>query len=122
MKEIYQEWTNSYGEKQVYFSNDFALAELLNNEVVFLGTAFLGGDTQINVVINNLFEFGSVHIEPIKFQEIKTVYEYWKKDPRFGPAIFVIEKNKMRPYRGTFDRIKRDEFWDIETICQEFKK
>ena len=109
---------------EVKFEEEMALALLLINGVVFLNSNWWE-DTwpdeakktfSINVNTNDVFAWGCADAEGLKFDELQEVYDYWKKDPLHGTAIWAIKKHSMLPQKPIYDRIQKGGIWDLDKM------
>ena len=122
-----EDGTKKYPDKpdvELKFEEDYALAHLLINDVVFLNSNWWKDSWpdeakkafSINVNTNDVFAWGCADAESIKFEELQEVYDYWKKDPSWGTAVWAIKKHNMMPQKPVYDYIMKGGIWDLDSM------
>lgn len=74
----------------------------------------------VHVNCNDVFAWGAADAENITYHELQDLYEHYKKDPNWGPAIWCIKKRKMKPQKPVEDSIIKLGIWDLKEIYKEF--
>lgn len=109
------------GELKTDFEENDVLALLLSEGIVFLNNHWWREDFteeqkqlfSISVNINDVFGPGA-DAEEIGYNELEELFNYWEKDPEYGPLIFVAKKRKMLPMKFWCDKINKIGVWNIE--------
>jgi hypothetical protein len=99
------EWQSEWGDKEVVFEKEKAVALLLINDVIFLNTNHWEKDwpeearkaTAILVNCNDIFAWGCADAERISFYDIKKLYDLWKQYPVWGPALWCMIQRREMP-------------------------
>lgn len=126
-KYLKEDGSKQYPDKpdvEIMFEEELALAHLLINEVVFLNSYWWkeGWPEEakeafsINVNTNDVFAWGCADAESISFDELQEVYDYWKKDPRWGTAVWAIKKNNLMPQKPIYNDIQKAGLWDLDSM------
>lgn len=119
------EWGKDFPDKpatEEVFEDDKALAHLLINGVVFINNGWWLKENwpkdaiTIHVNCNDIFAWGCADSEDLLHDEIKDLYEHWRKDDCWGPAIWCIKKRQMRPQKPVEKAIREHGVWDLDTI------
>lgn len=139
------EWTMDWGEdyKEKYsskangpkeryeqkFEEEQALALFLINEVIFLNTHWWGHDDwpeeakntiRLLVNCNDVFMWACSDSEDIQLHELKDLYQFFKKDPAWGPAVWCICKRKEMPQPPVEARIRELGIWNFEELIEQY--
>jgi hypothetical protein len=110
-----------------YEEPEYKLAHLLAKEVVFTNNGWWFKEenkpwqedyTTLHVNCNDVFAWGAADAENITFSEISELYEIWKKDEVWGPAIWCVKKRKMIPQDPVVKLIKDAGIWDLDEILK----
>lgn len=110
-----------------HFCDNSALAILLIKEVVFINSFWWKKEwpdeakksLAICVNCNDTFYYASADAETATYDDIKDLYQHWKKDPIYGSTVWCIKKRKQRCLEFHYNRIKEKNIWDIEKIYKE---
>lgn len=128
--------------KEMIFESTMALAHLLLNEVVFLNSNWwMHFETDIkdskwalkprsdarwtkeesrmisvNVNCNDVFAWGCADSETLPYDQIKTLYQMWKKDPEWGPAVWCMIQRKFMPQKPVEDAIRKAGIWNLDEM------
>jgi len=110
------------------FNEELALASLLMNDAVSLNQHWWEENWPeearmtfaISVNCNDIFAWGCADGEDIKYQDLRSVYEYWSKDPDWGIAVWCIVKRREMPQRPVEQRIRDAGLWDMDALKAEF--
>jgi hypothetical protein len=145
------EWVmpwSKYGGKQdgskadeLIFEEEYALAHMLINEVVFLNSHWwrfksLGtwnDETKrydfepktdarwtkeeselisVSVNCNDIFAWGCADAEDLPYAEIENLYRLWRADPAWGVAKWCAIRRKLQPQGPVIDAMKKAGSWD----------
>ena len=118
------EWSfkKQNGTVEQVFENEYALAHLLINGVVFLGTR--GSETEypeeyrravsVWVLCSDLFAWACADAEDLPYAEIEPLYRLWKANPSWGPSRWCALHRKLRPQQPVIDLMKKAGAWDAE--------
>ncbi len=119
-EEINSSITKPDGTLFHYFDAEQALALLLLNEVVFLGSLWYAEHspehiqeaTSVSVLCSDLFAWGCADAEGLPFKELEPFYKMWKADPRWGVSKWCILRRQMRPQPPIIKRMQDAGVWD----------
>lgn len=97
------------------------LAFLLMKNVIFLNNHWWEKDwtedakktTSLNVNCNDVFAWGCRDREEIEIKDLEDLYDHYKKDNKWGAAIWCIKKRNQYPQPPVYEDIKREGIWDI---------
>lgn len=129
------EWTDETGK--LIFEEDFALALMLANEVVYTRSFWykkhilkFPGDTQvtidarwtsaesklIDVVVNcsDIFERGAADSESLPFEQIEKLYRLWQAHHVWGPAQWCAIQRQRAPHPQIVQEMRADGAWSAE--------
>jgi hypothetical protein len=76
----------------------------------------------LHVNCNDVFWWGCADSENITHSEIHDLYEHFRKDQSWGPAIWCIKKRKQIAQKPVEESIKRGGIWDLEEIYKDFNE
>jgi hypothetical protein len=111
-------------EKELNFEEEFGLAHLLINGVIFVTNHWWEDDwceeakktTGLFVNCNDLFAWGCSDDEEIEVKELRQLYDLWIDDPIYGSDIWCILKRKQEPQEPIFDRIQENTKYDLTKL------
>lgn len=130
-------------DKEMIFEEEAALAHLLLNEQVFVNSHWWkfskGGSDEggkwkavpredatwteeeskmisFNVICNDVFAWGCSDAETLPYDEIKSLYRMWRKDPAWGSAVWCMIQRKEMPQRPVEKRIREAGIWDLDLL------
>lgn len=114
-------------EKELEFESGFALAHLIINEVVIINEYWWKKEwpndakqaTALGVNCNDIFAWGCSDAEEMFYDDIKDVYDHWKKDPVWGTAVWCMKKRNQLPQQPVYNLIKKDGIWDLDSMGLE---
>lgn len=100
------------------------LKVLLCEEVLFINNGWWDktwpkDKITIHVNCNDVFAWGCADAEDINHGELQDLYEMWKKDPAWGPAVWCIKKRKQMPQKPVEDLINKAGIWNLKEILNE---
>jgi hypothetical protein len=72
--------------------------------------------TSLAVICNDVFLWGCADAENIEYEEWDTLFEYYTKDPDWGPAMWVITKRRQMPQYPVYRDIQKAGIWDLDKI------
>lgn len=133
-KDVY--WNMHWGENktgsdgkalpvdEMMFNESHALAFMLINEVIFLNNHWWHDDwpadakkrTCLCLNTGDVFVWGCADAEELNYGDIRDVYDHWKKDPRYGTAVWACKKNKLMPQKPLYRDIQSAGIWDLDTM------
>lgn len=101
--------------------NEHKTAHLLLENVIFLNNGHWVKDwpkdhTTIHVNCNDVFGWGCADAEDILHSEIGDLYEMWKKDSSWGPAVWCILKRKQMPQEPVEKLITDAGIWNLKEL------
>lgn len=110
-----------------YFDYDIAVAQMLLAETLSLNTFHWKRDWTkearegycLFCNPGDVFMWGGSGGEPVLYDDLKEYYRYWVKDPRFGPAIWVVIRNREMPQAQMADAIREAGTWDLDALQKE---
>lgn len=70
----------------------------------------------VHVNCNDVFAWGAADSEDITYSELKDLYEMWKKDENWGPAVWCIKKRQIKPQPPVEKIIKEAGIWNLDEI------
>jgi hypothetical protein len=113
--------------KKYILEIEIVLALLLINEVVFINDSWYEKDwpeeakRQIRILVscNDIFAWGCSDAESIEYGELFDLYEFWRKDPGWGGAIWCMIKRKELPQEPVAKYIKQAGIWDLQALKAE---
>jgi len=114
--------TDLYYNKEI--NENFALAHLLINEIIFINSYWFKEEWNetdktiiaICVNCNDIFAWGYADAEPLSYDEIENLYEYWVKDPSWGSAVWCIKRRNELPQKPVYDMIMEEGIWDLDNM------
>jgi len=119
-------WHMDYqdGEQEQVFEEENALAFLLVEGVIFLNTNWSEKDwpqaaqdsTRLLVNCNDIFMWGCADAEEIYQNELNTLWNYYCKDPKWGPSIWCMKKRGMLPQHPVYTDVQKDTDWDLDKM------
>jgi len=119
-------WTMEWKDKpaEEIFEEEDALAHMLINGVIFLNSHWWREDWKeedrrlpsLNVNCNDVFAWACADAEPLPHGEIKNLYDMWRKDPRWGPAVWCIMQRRQMPQAPVEKRIRAAGIWDLDAL------
>jgi hypothetical protein len=115
-------------ETSEYFWNESALAELLANDILFANsrkyvqqpwpgqpnpeTPEICEETIVLFVIcNDLFYWASADLEHLSLDQVKPLYEAWRKKGHFGVDEWCCLRRQMRPQTPLEKRWREEGLW-----------
>jgi hypothetical protein len=109
---------------ELKFTAEAALALLLINNVIFLNSHWWEKDwpeearkrPSLNVNTNDVFAWGCADAETINLNELKDVYDHYRKDPVWGTAVWACKRNNMLPQKPVYERIQKAGIWDLDAL------
>lgn len=126
-------WTMAWTPREQYpekpaeepmFEEAAALSHLLMNEVVFLNSHWFEKDWPkaaqdgicVCVNCNDVFAWGCADAEGLPYKEIQALYEMWRKDPVWGPAVWCVRRRGQMPQKPVEARIRAAGIWDLDAL------
>lgn len=76
----------------------------------------------VYVNVNDIFAWAQAEGERVKFKEIEDLYRHWKKDPKWGSAVWACKKRNMQPQEPVKKAMIKDGSWkeDLETLEENY--
>ena len=113
-------------EKEMVFEEEGALALMLLNRVFHLNDHWWHKDwpedarkvISFNVNCSDVFAWGCSDSEELPFDEIKNLYDLWRKDPVWGPAIWCMIKRREMPQEPVERSIRAKGIWDLDELAK----
>ena len=110
-----------------YFSREYAIAQLLIAEAISLNTNHwrTGWTDEAKsswCFLTNpgdVFQWGGSASDSLLYNEVESYYNYWLKDPVWGPAIFHIIKEGEMPQGPVENAIRKAGIWDLDALRTE---
>lgn len=100
-------------EKITSFLDTIAVAEMLIADILFVGWGDIGYErTELLVICNDIFMWGSADYEKLPAYEIQKCYEMWKADPNWGAIKWCCIHRNLKPQNPVVKDMKRDGVWD----------
>lgn len=65
---------------------------------------------------NDIFAWACADSEDVTLCELKELYEFWKKDPNWGPAAWCIKKRKQPPQEPARKLIEAKGIWKVKDL------
>lgn len=114
-------------DKELVFEEEGALAILLLNEVIFLNTYHwekswpeeAKNTIYLGVDCSDVFAWGCSDSEAAHYKDIETLYRMWKKDTRWGAAIWCMIQRKQMPQSPVEKKIREEGLWDLDALKRE---
>lgn len=111
-------------EKEMVFEEEGALALMLLNRVFHVNDHWWHKDwpedarkvISFNVNCSDIFAWGCSDSEELPFDEIKNLYDLWRKDPAFGHAIWCMIRRREMPQQPVEESIRKMGIWDLEDL------
>lgn len=75
----------------------------------------------IAVICNDVFAWGCADAEEVTYSELRELYEFHKKDPDWGTAVWCIKKRKQMPQKPVEDLINKAGIWNLKEILNAIK-
>jgi len=123
------DWKEEKKEYSVFpnhmYKEDY-LKILLCEDVVFINNGYWIKDwpkdhITIHANCSDIFAWGCADAEDVLYSELKDLYQMWKKDPSWGPAVWCIKKRKQKPQEPVEDLIREAGIWNLDEILKESK-
>lgn len=79
----------------------------------------LGGevpDTRLFVDCSDIFVWGSSEDEELPFSEIEQLYLLWRKEPRWGRAVWCMIRRREMPQEPVEQAIRNEAIWDLDAL------
>lgn len=107
------------GPQGEHFEQSWAVLRLLADDEIFVSSTSRAGAEQpdvatLVVICNDLFCWGCADGEPLPWKEIRTLYEMYVADPRWGTQRWCCRHRKLRPQAPIVDAMKAAGAWDEE--------
>jgi hypothetical protein len=108
---------------ETMFEVDKALAVLLAEDVIFLNTNWwektwpedAKKTFAVCVNCNDIFAWACADAEQVLYDDVESIYKYYKKDPVWGTAIWCILKRNMMPQHPVYrDMVKAG--WQLDLM------
>lgn len=114
-------------EPEQIFEEEGALSHLLMNDVIFLNNHWWEETwpekakslVSLNVNCNDVFAWGCADGEEVTYNELKDLYQMWKKDPSWGAVIWCLIKRKEMPQGPVEECIRELGVWDLDDLKRE---
>ena len=127
-KDVISNYKSDSGETNEWFDDEAALAVLLLDSVIFINSCwFKEGwpddakeSTYLGVSCNDIFAWGCSDAEDLPYEELRSLYDHYIKDPVWGSAIWCMKKRKEMPQRPVEAEIRLGGIWDLNTLKTEF--
>lgn len=92
---------------EVVFEEEMAVAELLADEVLLIG-GFTRSDgdlrpAQLLVIANDVWMWGCADAEVLPMNEIRSLYEMWGEDKKWGSTWWCCKQRNMQPQKPMRD-------------------
>lgn len=116
-------------EKEMVFEPERALAFLLLKNVVFANDHWWMKDKwpqeacnsfSINVDCSDVFAWACADAEPLYYDNLEELYEYYEKDPHWGAQVWCIKRRKQLPQKPVYDKIQQAGIWNLDEISKEW--
>lgn len=113
-----------YKKNEIVFETPQAIAFFLKEEVLMINSNWFEKSWNkrqqqtysVSVLCNDVFLWGCADAESIAFNEIDTLWQFYCKDPVWGPAMWCITKTKTMPQRPVYDDIMKQGIWNLDTM------
>lgn len=99
------------------------LGHLILENVIYVNNGWWKNDGKgwgdyitLHVNCNDVFAWAMADGEEITYGEIPELYEMWKKDAIWGPAIWCIKKRNLMPQKPLVKIIKDQGIWDLDSM------
>jgi hypothetical protein len=110
--------------KETMFEVEKGLAVLLAEEVAFLNTNWwektwpepAQKTFAVCVSCNDIFVWASADAERILYEDVESVYKYYKKDPIWGTAVWCMLKRNMMPQYPVYKDIVAAGIWQLDLM------
>jgi len=117
-------WIDGEGLAQVDFEAGLALAALLRSEVVSVNARWWREDlsekdrasTCVFVDCSDVFAWACGDAEELPYAEIENVYRMWRKDPKWGPAVWCCIRRNEMPQPPVLAAIAGEGLWDLAAM------
>ena len=63
---------------------------------------------------NDSFAWATADAEEIVHDEIDELYDMWKRDPHYGPIVWVAKKRNLMPIDPIAKSIMKEGIWDLK--------
>lgn len=112
------------GDPALHEAEPVMLAVLLSQGVLILGSHWYRTEwpedaragAAFAVICNDVFAWGAADAVSIAKSDIPVVFDYWLKDPEWGPAVWCIERRGCAPQPPVLEAIRRGGIWPIDAI------
>lgn len=98
------------------FEEGYALSWLIKEDHIFLN-----GEWHFYVNCNDVFAWSCGDSEPLKYHDIRSLYDFCKKDSIWGGALWTIKKRKMMPQNPVVIGINKSGLWNMEKLKVEWQ-
>ncbi len=116
-----------FGDEEIVFEPEQALVALLLDRIVFLNSHWWIKDwpkeakefTAIHVNCSDVFAWGSADAETLPHTEIENLYDHYRLDSAWGPAVWCIKQRGYMPQKPVYDAIQALDIWDLDKLDLE---
>jgi hypothetical protein len=123
----YKEEKREYTIKPNSMEGEDYLKVLLCEDVLFINNGWWATEKgewpkdhiTVHVNCNDVFAWGCADAEDITYSELEDLYNMWKKDPNWGPAVWCIKKRKQMPQKPVEKLINDADIWNLKEILNE---
>jgi hypothetical protein len=101
--------------RSLYFETDEALKILTRNEITFFYEED-DGKIGVSVCCSDVFAWSRADIEPIKYSDIRPIFDHYMIDRIRGVDVWCIKNRGYYPQRPVREQISEEGIWDLVSI------
>jgi hypothetical protein len=124
LKNIEVRFKDVKGNDREYFEASDALAVLILSNVVFLNCYGWKDEWPVEarravapiVNCNDIFAWGCADGEELPYHEIYNLWNFWRKDPIYGSAIWCMIRRNEMPQKPVERDIRKAGIWDLDAL------
>jgi len=124
IEEICWKYIDTNNEVEMVLEEHQALALFIQEEIILINTHWYKADwnkeqkktLSMGVNCSDIFAWGCADSETIYLKDIDTLWQYYSKDPKWGPTLWCINKRKELPQKPVYKNIQADGIWNLDKL------
>jgi hypothetical protein len=106
------------------FDDELAVAYLLMHGVLFVNSAWWEKEwpekarsiVHLFCNCNDVFAWGCSDAEPVEMDDIRAIYEHYRKDRCWGTAVWACKKRNQMPQKPVAEAIRKQGVWHLDDL------
>ena len=99
-------------ENEIIFKQDQALARLLAEKIIFVQSDKEKKVFNFYVGCNDIFAWACADCEPLRYEDVQSLYDMYIKDKSWGSAKWCCVKRNEQPQGPVINLMKKCGAWD----------